>query len=165
MSRTLALALTLWCLSGSCGREGNSYAIDPNNPTGPLAPGGGDGGADAGALADAASSTDLAPDMTVIGPTCGSIVVCSFQCGLTNVTCSTMCLQGTQGPELTKAGALVLCAATQCLLGGAGSDGGLGGLGGGGLGGAGGLQLLQCLSTNCQQQLANCDGLLQAGGL
>lgn len=82
---------------------------------------------------------------------CGQIVTCAIQCGTTNATCIGMCFTGASPTGLLQAGALVACAAQNCLTGGDG------GAAGGGMAG-----VFQCLITNCQMQIAGCPGLFPA---
>ena len=87
--------------------------------------------------------------MTVVsdlssGPSCGTLVLCIITCGVDKVACDAQCTAGASATEAMKAGALALCAATHCVGGDAGT----------------GLpSILGCLLTNCQSQVAACDGL------
>jgi hypothetical protein len=94
---------------------------------------------------------DLAGTADLAGPTCGHIVQCVIQCGLTDLTCDQTCFQGAQPEALQQAGALVLCAAQNCLQ--AQPDGGSGMLG-----------MIQCLLQNCGTEVADCQGLLGGFG-
>jgi hypothetical protein len=93
---------------------------------------------------------DLAEPPDMSAESCGAIVSCLITMGTTNPTSCFSNVGATGGGE---AFALIACAAQHCLQGDGGA--GLGGLGGGG----NQLGLLQCLSTNCQMQLSNCQGL------
>ena len=153
------LAAGLW----ACGEEGHLFVNGPVPGDGGMYDDAGNLIGDGGDTGDG-GLTDLGPDMTLTGPSCGEMVTCVLQCGLTNLSCSQGCFQGAKTDQITAAGALVLCAATNCLLGGDGGIGGLGGLGGGGGGlGGGTLELVTCMATSCQQELSDCGGLL--GGL
>jgi hypothetical protein len=112
-----------------------------------------------GAAPDGAAKTDLAAhDMQA--KSCGQIVSCVIQCGLTNLTCDPMCIQGADPTAIQQAGALTLCAVQNCLLtGGDGGAGGLGGLGGLGGGGGGTAGIFQCLLDNCGTEVSGCSGL------
>ena len=100
-------------------------------------------------------SDDMNADDLSSAVSCGQILGCvATQCGLTNVTCDQMCVAGAPTTSITQAGALIACAALNCL----GGDGG--GLGGGGLN----VQLFLCMQQKCSMQLANCPGLLSGLG-
>src|SRR6185503_13228801 len=83
-------------------------------------------GHDEMAMPDLAAKSDLsapldlaAPDLA--GPSCGAIVLCIFQCGVTNIQCDQTCVAGAQPKAIQEAGALALCAAQNCLSTDAGS--------------------------------------------
>jgi hypothetical protein len=135
--RALTVALLALALGGC--HQGNGLEQPDLNPPPDLRP-----------IPDLLPPADLTP-----GPTCGQIVLCAIQSGTTNPAGALGCFGGASPQSTQQAGALVLCAFTNCLAGG---DGGIAG-GLGGLGGAGGLQLLQCLSGKCQMQLSACQGL------
>ncbi len=118
-----------------------------------------------------APSADLSK-VDLLGPDCGTLVKCSLGClagglgglgggggtgGSTGgtstdpITCLTMCGGGAQPAALQEAGALVLCAAQNCLSGLTGGDAGTGG---------GTLGALQCVAQACPSQVAACPGLL-----
>jgi hypothetical protein len=108
-------------------------------------------GGDSGAIADAAadlSTGDLA------ARDCGQIVSCVLQCGTTNLTCLPQCVQNADPMAVQQAGALTLCAATNCLN----LLGGDGGAGGGGMAG-----IFQCLLSQCGSQVSMCQGLFGLG--
>lgn len=134
MSRALLLALALAALGCNEGNELASSGFDLAQP--------GDGG---GSAADGASDLG-APDLA--SRTCGQIVSCVVQCGVGNLTCDPMCIQGADPTAIAQAGALTLCAVQNCI---SFTDGGAGG---GGM-----LGIFQCLIANCQMQVANCSGL------
>jgi hypothetical protein len=103
------------------------------------------------------ASDDMGTDDLSSAVSCGQILTCvAAQCGLTNVTCDQMCVTGAPTTSITQAGALIACAALNCL----GGDGGGGGLGGGGLN----VGLFLCMQQHCSMQLANCPGLLSGLG-
>jgi hypothetical protein len=83
------------------------------------------------------------PDMMVLS--CGEIVRCIVTCGLTNLTCDQMCFTGADATSIQEAGALALCAATNCLN----LDGGTGNQ----------LQIFMCLTQKCQSQVSMCPNL------
>jgi hypothetical protein len=105
-----------------------------------------------GACHPAETATDMGterPDMSMmpdlyVGPSCGKIIFCVAECGVSNLTCSANCFQGATPAESIKAGAIALCAAEHCV---------------GGDGGSSVLDLFTCLLSNCQSQVAECDGL------
>jgi len=109
-----------------------------------------DFGNDAPAFGDGGEMDLTVGDMTQ--KTCGQVVSCTVQCGLTNLTCDQMCVQGASPTALQQAGTLVLCAAQSCLLGQPDGGGGM-------------AAIFQCLPQNCGTQVAGCDGLLSGFGL
>ena len=107
---------------------------------------------DLGPSTDAAEAQlDLTP-VDLMGPDCGQIMICVLQqCALTNLTCDQACVAGAQPAALQQSGALILCAATNCLAGLAGGDGGAG------IGGM--LAIISCIETKCPMQTNACEGL------
>lgn len=93
---------------------------------------------------------DMAPTPDLAGRSCGEIVRCALTCGTQDPTCLVGCGQGASTESVTQAGALVVCAAQNCLSG----DGGTAGM----------LQIFTCLSRQCSTQLRGCEGL-ELGGL
>jgi hypothetical protein len=86
------------------------------------------------------------PDMYT--PQCGDIVRCLVTCGITNIACDQMCVTGADPMAIQAAGALALCAATNCLN----LDGGISG--------GNQLAIFTCLFKQCQSQVAMCPNLL-----
>lgn len=133
MTRWVALGIALALALGAC-NEGNSEMMMP----------------DLAVHADLSVPRDLAmPDLA--GPTCGSIVLCIFKCGVTDLQCDQTCVAGAQPKAIQEAGALALCAAQNCLGGDAGA--------GLGSGPAGMLGILNCLEQSCGNEVNSCDGL------
>ncbi|HEY7957229.1 MAG: hypothetical protein ACHQ17_00460 [Polyangia bacterium] len=106
---------------------------------------------------DLAAQSDLAParDLSMpdlLGPSCGKIILCILQCGVTNVQCDQTCVAGAQPAAIEQAGALALCAAQNCLQ----SDGGLS-LGGGNPSDL--LGIISCLQQSCPNEVNSCSDL------
>lgn len=134
--RHIAPLVLLSLALGGC-NEGHPELLNPN--------------ADLAARGDLPDPSDMPQSGDLkMGPSCGQIVLCVVQCGVTNLACSQTCFQGAQPSALQQSGALVLCAATNCLAGG----GGDGGAGGGGM-----LAIFACLSSKCSDEVGKCEGL------
>lgn len=102
------------------------------------------------AQADLSTVRDLSmPDLST--PSCGQIILCVFQCGVTNITCDQGCVTNAQPQAIQEAGALVLCAAQNCLL----TDGGVNP--------SDMLSLLSCIEQQCPNEVNGCEGLPFAG--
>lgn len=138
MNRLLAIAALFFACN-----EGHPQFLEADLASAPAV--------DMATPADLASST---PTDLRTGPTCGELVMCVFQkCGLTDFQCSATCLQGASPETIQAAGALTVCAATNCLT-----------MGGGGGGGGPSLELFQCIFQNCGDEVGACDGLPFGGG-
>jgi hypothetical protein len=87
-------------------------------------------------------------DITVIdlstSLSCGTMVLCLVNCGLSKPACGIECAIGVDSTEALKATALGVCAALNCASGDAGS---------------GIFGLLGCLLKSCPTEVAACDGL------
>jgi hypothetical protein len=113
--------------------------------------GNGLGGPDLLPPPDLAPAADLTPAPDLLPPpNCGQIVGCALKCGTQSLTCIVGCGQNAPPQAIAEAGALVACAAQNCLS----ADGGASGT----------LQIFQCLSDKCPMQLSGCEGL-GLGGL
>lgn len=107
--------------------------------------GNGLGGPDLTPPPDLAPAADLTPAPDLLPPpNCGQIVACALECGAQGLSCLLGCGQNASPQAIAEAGALVACAAQNCLA----ADGG-----------AGTLQIFQCLTQKCPTQLAGCEGL------
>jgi hypothetical protein len=98
-------------------------------------------------LSQLAADDSGMPDM--FSPQCGDIVRCLVTCGLTNITCDQMCVTGASPSAIQSAGALAVCAATNCLN----LDGGLS------TGGVNQLGIFMCLTQKCKTEVAMCPNL------
>jgi hypothetical protein len=87
----------------------------------------------------------VAPADLDTGPSCGKILTCIVECGLTKPSCDVQCTMGATATEGMKAGALALCAGLHCV---------------GGELGTGLPAILGCLLSSCQSEVSACDGLL-----
>lgn len=105
---------------------------------------------DLAAASDLAIAHDLAmPDL--LGPSCGKIVLCILQCGVTNISCDQACVAGAQTAAIQQAGALALCAAQNCLQ----SDGGVSF----GSNPSDLLGIINCLQQSCPNEVNSCSDL------
>lgn len=136
-----ALHIALACVALAACDQGNALS------TGAVDFAQADGG---GAVGDLAPPPDLTP-VDLAEKSCGQIVSCVVQCGLTNLACDQMCVTGASPAAIQQAGALTLCAAQNCLAGQF-TDGGMGG------GGTAGI--FECLLSNCGSQVGMCQGLI-----